>query len=372
MKKRLFRKILKTLRKFFGKSLKGHKKRRLKKLAAFICGLMRTKKPGLCSIGSGLPQQIKAYSKEKEAKKFLENHWIDFQTYYLPYISQIAEKIIALLPAKQDIVLVVDGSKMGKDHMSLMVSLYFNGRGIPLVWLVEKKPKGHFKSETHVGLLGEAHKILAPIALGQRSVTVLGDGEFDSVELQQACLSFQWDYVFRTACDTVLYEDGDRFRPKDLQVDGGQGFLSVPGVEFTEKRMKDVHFVLWHDPKYDDPIPLVSNLDEPIDIIHAYDKRYSIECMFKDMKSTTFNLHKTRLKNAYAISNLIMLAAFALVLLVKIGTKYKNSPHREYIHRVRADQKTYSFLTYARDFIQYCLDEGIAFSFSFQFSKDSS
>ena len=136
--------------------------------------------------------------------------------------------------------------------------------------------------------------------------------------------------------------------------------------------MKNVHFVLWHDPKYDEPIPLVSNLSEPIDIIQAYDKRYSIECLFKDMKSTTFNVHKTRAKDKHAISNLVMLAAFAIVLFTKIALKYENSPHREFIHRVRDDQKINSFITFARDFISYCLEEGITFCFSFQFSMNSS
>jgi len=163
MKRRLYRKILKTLRKFFGKSLKGHKRSRLYKLAAFISGLMRTKRPDMRSIGSGLLQQIKCHSKEKEVKKFLENRWIDGQTYYEPYIAQIVEKIIALFPKRTDVILVIDGSKMGKNHMALLTSLFFQGRGLPLTWLVQKKPKGHFKSTKHVELLHKTYQLLSPI-----------------------------------------------------------------------------------------------------------------------------------------------------------------------------------------------------------------
>lgn len=372
MKYRLYRKILKNLRKFFGKDLKGHKRRRLKKLAALICGLMREKRPDMRSLGSGILQRIKSYSKEKEAKKFLENKWVDDETYYQPYISEVIKQIIALFPKRMNITLVIDGSKMGKDHMALMVSLFFKGRGLPIIWLVKKKPKGHFKAEVHVDLMKKAHQLLSPIIPASKSITLLGDGEFDSIKLQEFCLDKSWDYVLRTACNTVLYENGASFQPKNLKVNNELKFISIPDVEFTEERMKNVHFVLWHDPKYDDAIPLISNLDEPIDIIEAYNKRYSIECLFKDMKSTTFNIHKTRLKSEYAISNLIMIAAFALILLVKIAIKYENSPLREYIHRVRKDQKIYSFVTYARDFIHYCLDENISFCFSFQISKNSS
>lgn len=368
----MFRKVLKSLQKFFGKNLKGHKRRRLKKLAALICGLMRSKTPSMIAIGSGLPQRIKAYSKEKEAKKFLENRFIDLETYYQPYIKEIVQEIIFLFPHKEDITLVIDGSKMGKDHMCLMVSIVFRGRGLPIYWIVKKKPKGHFKGKVHVKLVKEVHDFLSPIIPTSKSVCLLGDGEFDSINLQKFCLSKGWNYVFRTACNTMLYENESEFQAKDLEVNKKQKFISFPDVEFTKKKMKNVHFVLWHDPKYDDPIPLVSNLSEPIDIIQAYDKRYSIECLFKDMKSTTFNIHKTRAKDIHAISNLIMLAAFAIILFTKIALKYENSPHREFIHRIRDDQKINSFITFARDFIKYCLEEGIAFCFSFQFSKNSS
>ena len=366
------RKILKVLQKFFGKKLKGHKRRRLRKLAAMLCGLMFSKKPSMIALGSGLPQKIKAYSKEKEAKKFLENRFIDSQTYYQPYTKEIVKDIISLFPHRENVTLVIDGSKMGKDHMCLMVSIVFRGRGLPIHWLVKKKPKGHFKSEVHVELIKEVYEFLSPIIPVSKSVCLLGDGEFDSIDLQKFCLSKGWDYVLRTACNTMLYENDSEFQAKNLEVDKEQKFASFPDVEFTKKKMPNVHFVLWHDPKYDDPIPLVSNLSEPIDIIQAYDKRYSIECLFKDMKSTTFNVHKTRAKDKHAISNLVMLAAFAIILFTKIAIKYDNSPHREFIHRVRGDQKINSFITFARDFIKYCFEEDIDFCFSFQFSKNSS
>lgn len=113
---------------------------------------------------------------------------------------------------------------------------------------------------------------MAPIIPASKSVCLLDDGEFDSIDLQK--------FVLKTACNTMIYEDGSEFQAKNLEVNKKQKFVSFPDVEFTKKKMPNVHFVLWHDPKYDDQIPLVSILSEPIDIIKAYDKRYSIECLF--------------------------------------------------------------------------------------------
>lgn len=372
MKKKIFRKILKKLLSFFGKKTRGHALRRLKSMAAYICGILRKKKPYMSALGSGLPQQITAHSQEKSVKKFVENHFIDFDAYYLPYVSSLLEEIISVMPQGASIKIVIDGSKMGSSHMALMVSIIYRGRGIPIVWLVKKKPKGHFTAKTHVKLIRQVYEILEPIIPESQTVILLGDGEFDSIELQQFCRSKGWAYVFRTACNTVLYKGKSRFQPKDLKTSVEQDFLSYPNVKFTEKQFKNVHFVYWHNQKYDDPLPLISNLGNPLDVIKAYRQRYSIEGMFKDMKSTTFHIHKTRLKDIHAISNLIMIAAFAFTLLIKIGVKYEKSPLRQYINRLRPDRTVNTFITFARDFIDYCLDQGIDFSFSFQFSKNSS
>ena len=371
MKKKIFRKILKKMLSFYGKGLKGHAMRRIKSLTAFISGILRKKKPHMSALGSGLPQVITAHSKEKAAKKFLENHFIDFDTYYLPYVSSLLGEIISVMPDYEAIKLVIDGSKMGKSHMALMVSIIYRGRGIPIAWLVKKKPKGHFSSEVHVQLMMQIHKIMTPLVPSTKHIIVLGDGEFDSINLQEFCRSKGWGYVFRTACNTVFYQDEIRFQPKDLTTDSKTFFKSYPNLRFTEKQFKNVHFVYWHDPKYEKPLPLISNLGNPQEIIKLYDQRYSIEGMFKDLKSTTFNIHKTRLRDNRSISNLIMVAAFAFTLLVKIGVKYEKSPHRRFIHRLRPDKTINTFITFARDFIEYCLEEGIKFSFSFHFSMNS-
>lgn len=373
MKKRLFRKILNKLLAFFGKNLIGHAFRRIKSLAAFICGILRKKKPHMSAIGSGLPQIITAHSKEKAAKKFLENYFIGFDCYYLPYISTLLEQIIAVMPKNEAIKLVIDGSKMGNAHMALMVSIVYKGRGIPIAWLVKKKPKGHFSAQTHVELVNQVHQIIDSLVGVTKPIILLGDGEFDSIDLQQFCRTKGWGYVLRTACNTVFYQGNIRFQPKDLEIDVKDKalFKSYPNVKFTEKQFKNVHFVYWHDPKYEDPLPLISNLGNPEEITRLYDQRYSIEGMFKDLKSTTFNIHKTRLKDERSISNLIMIGAFAFTLLVKIGVKYQNSHHRKYIHRLRPDRTVNTIITFARDFIDYCLYEGIDFSFSFKFSMNS-
>lgn len=372
IKKKLYRKLRKKLRRTYAKFQKRSFRRRLKLLIAAVCGLMRTRKPYMSSLGYGLPQKITAHSQEKTMKGFLENKWIAQDTFYEPFIGEVLKEIFALKGYKEKIRLVIDGSKMGSSHMALMISLWFEGRGIPLVWIVKKKPKGHFKSKVHVDLLHEAQQLLKPYLSNNQSVVFMGDGEFDNVDLQDACKSEGWNFVFRTSCNSVFYEDESRFQPKELSVNEKQNFTFINNTEFTEEHRKKVNFVLWHEPQYEEAIPLISNLEEPIDVIEAYQKRYSIEGMFKDMKSTTFSLHKTRLTKIHSIANLILVGAIALVFIMKVGLKYHDSPLRPYVNRMRPNRTVNTFITYGRDFLKYCLDNGEKVNFSYKFSKNTS
>jgi hypothetical protein len=333
--------------------------------------MIRKKKPHMSALGSGLPQMITGHSQEKAMKMFLENSWTDFDFHYLPFIFDLIGQILGSVDPLEKIILVIDGSKMGNKHMALMVSLVYKNRGIPLAWLVHKKLKSHFGVKVHLELVEKVKTLLQPLLSPANQVVLLRDGEFDSIKLQQFFTQHEWEYVFRTACNSVFYEDQSQFKPKDLEAYKEQGFLFISNVEFTKEKYGKVNLVYWHTKEYEKGLPLISNLEEPIDTIELYQKRYSIESLFKDLKSNTFNLHKTRLKNEHAISNLIMIGAFALILPIKIALKNEHSPIRKYVNRVRKDRKVNSLISFGRDILDYFLEEGLSFCFSFQISKFS-
>jgi hypothetical protein len=349
----------------------GHALKRINTLSGLIAGMIRKDSCHMADIGSGLPQDSNAFSKETAAKRFVENKWVDYETCFLPFLTKFLRAIFAVLAPRTGIRLVIDGSQTGKNHATLMISLVWQGRGIPLCWFTKKGAKGHFSEEDHLMLFEQARQIIQPLLPEGAAVTLLGDGEFDSVGLQQSCLGCGWNYVLRTACDTILHEGGERFQPRQVAPPKDGNCLFIPGVEFAAVRFRSVNFVCWHDrDKHQDPIYLVSNLDEPGDIIERYKERFSIECLFKDLKSGSFNLHKTRLKKAFSISNLIMVAALAFIMLLCLGLEFEDSPLKKKVQRLRKDQKVLSIFSFARRMMTYLLDNDIGFSFSFQFSRN--
>ena len=350
----------------------GNALKRINTLSGLVSGMIRKGSSHLPDIGSGLRKNINSNSKTVAAKRFIENKWTDYDVHFLPFLAAFLRGILLCTSCLEGgIVLVIDGSQIGKDNAALMISLVWCGRGIPICWTVKKGGKGHFKVEDHVEILKKTITILQSLIPSNTVVTLLGDGEFDAIEIQELCLGCAWNYVLRTARNTALFEQGERFQPKAVSPHQTQNIHFIPQVEFTDKRFKYVSFLCWHDQKrHEDPIYLVSNLFCPELIIELYDQRYSIECLFKDMKSTSFNLHQTRLKQPQEVSNLILIAALAFILLTVLAIQYDQPEWRKKVQRVRVDRKVLSFFTFAYKLIDYFADYDIRFNFSFQFSKN--
>jgi len=350
----------------------GNALKRLNNLSGLITGMIRKGSSHLPAIGSGLQKDIDANSKTVAATRFVESEWTDYETHFLPYLQAFLKgMILTCLAALGKIILVIDGSQVGKDNAVLMVSLVWRKRGIPLCWFVKAGSKGHFTVDNHVKVLSQALEILLPLVPKGVPVTVLGDGEFDSIELQELCLSNDCNYALRTACNTVLYKNQERFQSKSISPSDDHNCVFIEGVEFTEERFKYVNFLCWHDLKrHQDPIFLISNLSQPGDIIEYYDQRYSIECLFKDIKSSSFNIHKTRIKDPNKVANLLIIAALAFLLLTAFAYRYDQNKYRKKVHRVRKDQKVCSFFSFAYLLLDHFVDNLIPFKFSFQFSKN--
>ncbi len=370
--KKVFHQIQSRLKSLHEVAPEGNALKRINTLSGLVSGMIRKGSSHLPDIGSGLRKNIDAHSKTTAAKRFVENKWTDYETHFLPFFSAFLRGVLlCMTDISKGITIVIDGSQVGKDNAALMMSLVWGGRGIPICWIVKSGGKGHFKVEDHIKVLEKAIKILQSVLSSDTPVTLLGDGEFDAIQLQELCLACGWNYVLRTARNTVFFEQGERFQAKVVSPEKTQNTHFVPKVEFTEKRFKYLNFVCWHDEKrHEEPIYLVSNLLCAGEIIEFYDQRYSIECLFKDMKSTSFNLHKTRLKNPQAVSNLIIIAALAFILLTVLAIQYDQPKWRKKVQRVRADRKVLSFFTFAYKLIDYFSDNDICFRFSFQFSKN--
>ena len=94
--------------------------------------------------------------------------------YFVPY----AEVLLAHL-ALQTLVLVMDGSVVGRGCVALMIHVVYKGRALPLAWQVRQGKKGHFPEDLHIAMI----ELMSTLVPEGAKVVFLGDGEFDGTAL---------------------------------------------------------------------------------------------------------------------------------------------------------------------------------------------
>lgn len=288
---------------------KGQLRRRICLMASLIQACIHN---GHCRLES-LSEATDTYQARKkssllqQAKRWLNNKWTDWQTFYLPFARQFLQG----LAAKGEIVFVIDGSQTGCVNTTLMLSVLCKGFAIPVAWIVKKGEKGHFSEETHTDLL----KMIAQICPAGCRAVLLGDGEFDGQGLQQWCISNHWSFVVRTSSDRLIDFNGEVARFDSIQ--------TTCKICFIQGALPLANAVYWLGKGYSKPLFLLTNLELGQEACLYYKRRFKIETLFKHLKSAGFYLHKTRLKCPKKLANLIIIVAFSFVLSFCMGLLIK-------------------------------------------------
>lgn len=311
-KNSLYKDIECCLKKHSSIELSGHSLKRVQQLASLVYAIICCKRSGIYTLASKLQGKDKqAESRVKQAKRWLDSKWTDHQTHFACYI----EPLLKSLASSGELVLCIDGSEVCENCISLMLSVYYKKRALPIVWLVRQGKKGHFSQQMHLELLQLATKLIPKNC----SVVFLGDGEFSGEELIEALRKLQWSYVLRTKLNRKV-DCGNEMASigKTMPLKGSK-YLFIPNA------LPHSNAVLWHEAGFDKPIPLLTNMELAHQACLYYKKRFSIETMFSDIKSRGFNLHKAQLDQPKRVEKLMIAVALAYLIIFLWGiAPFKN------------------------------------------------
>jgi hypothetical protein len=351
--RRVYRTILTKLRQLYPKNAKGRTIQHLNTLAGLVSGIVQGKSCQFPTIARKVPGIAKPESRIKQYSRWTQNGQIDQSGYYLPYIEVLLNSANA-----QKLVFVMDGSEVGDGCITLMISLVYRKRAIPITWLVVKGKKGHLSEEIHLTLLKQLQAVLPE----NSSCILLGDGEFDGIGLLKAIEDARWQYVCRTAKNTQVFEDGMQFELRDLPVLPDDQVV-VSDVSFTLEGYGPVTVMAVWDKGYEEPIYLVTNFELPDEAWHWYKKRFQIETFFGDQKSRGFHLHKSHLANPDRLARLMIAACLAYLWIIYLGITALQNGFDKQIHRT--DRSDWSIFRMGLAFLDYCLNHALLLPVSF-------
>jgi Transposase DDE domain len=303
----------------------GNFARHLQTLAALISGIVGSKSTQLPTIATKVPEGTQPESRVKRFARWLDNDHLLEEAYFLPYADLLLRHL-----AFQTLVLVMDGSVVGRDCAALMIHVIYKGRALPLAWRVRQGPKGHFPEDLHIAMVELIREVIPEGA----TVVFLGDGEFDGTALQATLNEAGWSYVCRTAMSTVATWEGETFRLDTLGACSKPGtLLALQEVKVTRDADGPVMVLSCWAKGYQDPLYLVSNIDAAEEACHYYQTRFRIETFFSDQKSRGFPLHKSHISDPQRLSRLLIAACVAYIWMSYLGSLCEKEKWRAIIHR---------------------------------------
>ncbi len=346
---RRYRAIRRALTQCYPGEMSGRMAQHVTTLAAFISGIVGSKSSQLPSIATKIADQAKPESRVKRLSRWLDNAQIKEEIYFLPY----AEILLHCL-ALETLVLVMDGSGVGRGCCALMIHVIYKGRALPLAWVVRQCPKGHAPEALHIELV-ELVRALIPAGT---HVVFLGDGECDGTDLQDTMNEAGWFYACRTAKSTVATWEGIQFNLDLLGSSIKPGMLiELKEVQFTRNAYGPVMVLCCWAKDEAEPLYLVSNLSSAEEAIKYYKKRFRIETFFSDQKSRGFNIQKSHVEDPQRMSRLLIASCLAYIWIVYLGSLCKSDGWQDIIHR--RNRCDLSLFRLGLQLLEHFLNEGL-------------
>ena len=137
----------------------------------------------LPSIATKIPDRAQPDSRVKRLARWLDNDAIREAGYCLPYAEILLHHL-----ALETLVLVMDGSGVGRGCCALMLHVISKGRALPLAWRVRQCPKGHCPEGLHIALVD----LVMDLIPEGTEVVFLGDGECDGTGRQETMAEADW------------------------------------------------------------------------------------------------------------------------------------------------------------------------------------
>ena len=185
--------------------LKGHRVTQIRVLALWIYGLFQAEHCSLYKVAKHLPLRTNKASKIQRLKRYLKNPGI--------VVGEIYSKIIQVMLEKWNggsLDIAIDRTEWGIFNL-LLCGIAHGKRVLPLGWrLLKHAGNSNFHEQK------ELLDSIRPILPEKCQISLLGDGEFKSVELMRYALANDWDFNLGQSKSTWMKYPSGRWEQLNL------------------------------------------------------------------------------------------------------------------------------------------------------------
>ena len=290
---------------------------RLNNLIAMIIGIICSQSVVLSKISQELKDNYSLGTEESKIKRlqrFLSNEAINPEKLYEFFTYKLLQKYKF---KSKSIYIIFDHTTIDDRFVILQFSLKIGKRAVPLWFKLFKYKQDGNKDFIHVKEgLTFLNKVLKPYEF---DVTILADRGFKSMDLFKFIdETLKWKYCIRCTKDLSISIDGkNKIKKLDDILPKKGGSKHFYNIKLTSQEYI-CNMAICKALDAEDTWFIANNLSEPY-AIREYKKRFDIEEMFKDFKSTGFNLEDTWSNNIHYAKMLYFCVCIAYTYIISLG-----------------------------------------------------
>ena len=256
---------------------------------------------------------------------FMHNPQINQELFYRPLIEQFLQKW-----SGEELMLAIDTSMFWDRYCLIEVCVAWGGRSITLAQTVIEHGSSTVGFEQYRPVLEAAKSLLPPGC----QPTLLADRGFEHGELMRWLGQQQWSWAIRAKSSLQITTANGKqqslrelFPPKDqvyllpditvlgdVQCNLGTANCGVRPAGFPR------HGTNPSSRGVKEPWAVLTNTPLSLQTFQLYGQRFGgIEPHSKDYKSGTFEILRSKIRNAQALSNLLMMVEIAQLLAIRLG-----------------------------------------------------
>ncbi|MDP8964841.1 MAG: IS4 family transposase [Cyanobacteriota bacterium] len=292
--------------------------------------LQDIKEISLEKLANALPLPILFESRRKKVQRFLSLPVLQLPKIWFPLIK---DWLAQNFTSRDAIYLVIDRTKWERKNL-IMISVIYDQRAIPIYFeFLPKLGNSDFAEQSR------AFSQVMPLFKNYQTI-VLGDREFCSVKLANWLREQKVQFCLRLKKNEFIQSEDEIWQSLDsLGLKPGiSRFLPNIKVTKTQKIQGFNVAAKWQRTRRgsspEEGWFILTNLPDLPSAIKAYKKRFNIEEMFRDFKSSGYQLENTNVDGNRLIS-LILLISFAYSMATFQGQKIKRIGVQKYIARVK-------------------------------------
>jgi hypothetical protein len=265
-----------------------------------------------------------AQSHQRRFSRWLHNPRINVQRLYSPLIAK------ALVDWKApSLILIEDTSVLWNEFCLIRLSVQYRGRAVPVVWRVLRHGSSSVRLSVYQGMLKRAARLM-PSGI---SVCFLADRGFaDTTLMRYLRDELRWHFRIRVKSNSWIYPESKGWKQlNSYHLALGEVVLLQGVVLSKTHRLGGLHLALARDPLSRQVWMVVSDEPTTLQTFREYGERFQIEEELLDEKSNGFQLERSEIRSAPALSRLCFVMAVATLLLTVQGQQVVATGKRRWV-----------------------------------------